>query len=210
VIPRLHLVLGAQAFSRSEIERELESIDALGEPLAVHLRAREWGGRRLLEVAREVQAQPNLLLLINDRIDVALAADARGAHLAQHSMDAGAARELLGPDRLIGASVHSLAEAEAPRVKDADFFFVGSMFPTRSHPGRTPEGVTILTDIVERTTRPCIAIGGISPERVEVLGSRGAYGVAVRSGVWDRPDPALAVRSYLKALAGTPLPNHPE
>ena len=204
MIPRLHLVVGAQALSRPAIERELAQIGAMGAPVAVHLRAREWGGRRLLEAARWIHRRPHLPLFVNDRVDVALAADARGVHLAQHSIDAGTARALLGEGRLIGASVHGLAEAEAPRVAEADFFFVGSMFPTRSHPGRAPEGVTILEDIVEGTSRPSIAIGGISPERVEGLLTRGAFGVAVRSGVWEQPDPARATRSYLEALAATP------
>lgn len=201
MIPRLHLIVGAKALVRPTLSQEIEEIGGLGTSVAVHLRARDLGGGALLEAARQLRAQENLVLLVNDRIDVALAADAHGAHLAQHSVDASTARALLGSDRLIGASVHGLQESQAPRVTDADFLIVGSMYPTLSHPGRVPEGVTILPDIAGGTTRPCIAIGGISPERVEVLCSRGAYGIAVRSGVWSQTNPAAAVRKYLESLA---------
>ena len=200
VIPRFHLIVGAEALARPDFERDIDEIDAVGTPVAVHLRARDLGGGRLLEAARRIRGR-HLVLLINDRVDVALAANAQGVHLAQHSVDAETARGLIGTESLIGASVHGLREAQAARVVGADFVIVGSMFPTLSHPGRAPEGVTILTDIVEGTSHQCVAIGGISPEQVEVLCSLGAHGVAARSGVWDHPRPSEAVVRYLDSLA---------
>ncbi len=198
MIPPLHLITGSDALRRPRFRSELAAIAALG-PLAIHLRAPDLDARTLWTTAVEIRGLPDVVLLVNDRVDVALASNAHGVHLGQGSLDAGHARGLLGAAGLIGASVHSVEEARAARVASADFFLVGSMFQTSSHPGHEPEGIELLDQIAAGDSRTRIAIGGISPHHVEVLCSRGAHGIAVRSGVWAEPDPVAATRAYLDA-----------
>ncbi len=168
--------------------------------IAIHVRTPGLQGAAQLLALLRVRRVEGLTVVVNDRVDVALAGDAHGVHLAQHSMDAASARGLLGPGRLLGASVHSAEEAGADRVAEVDFLFVGSVYPTPSHPELAPRGIGLLGEVASVHPAPAIAIGGISPHHVEVLCSEGAHGVAVRSGVWGQPNPVAAAQAYLDVL----------
>ena len=143
---------------------------------------------------RPAAGRAGAALLVNDRLDVALAAGCDGVQLGGHSMRAGDARRLLGPDRLIGASVHSREEAAA--TGGADFLLVGTIYPSETHPGRAPAGPGILRGL----PLPAIAIGGMLPGRVPEVLAAGAVGVAVVRGVWGAPDPLEALGEFLSAL----------
>jgi thiamine-phosphate pyrophosphorylase len=170
--------------------------------LALHLRGPGTGGARLYELARQLRdsaAAAGATLLANDRIDVALAAHLDGVHLRERSLAPGIARRLLPPGRLVGLSVHGEAAAHAAGA-DVDYLVVGTVFATPSHHDRTPGGVELVERASAAARGPVLAIGGITPDRVERVRAAGAHGVAVLGGVWRAADPAEAVAGYLQRL----------
>ena len=201
MIPRLHLITDDSILSRPGfLSQASRAIQAGGEQMAFHLRGHGVSGRAIYEAAEALEKacrRADGVLLVNDRLDVVLALDLLGAHLSQRSLPPSVARELLGFERVLGLSVHSGEEGEAGREGGMDFFLVGTLFDTPSHPGRVPGGVGRLTEIAATGPPPMIGIGGITPERVHEVMAAGAHGVAVRGGVWNLPDPAEAVGVYL-------------
>jgi thiamine-phosphate pyrophosphorylase len=171
---------------------------------AIQIREKDLDGKELFllaEKARNLCARYGAVLLINDRIDVALAVDAHGVQLARTSLPVGTARELLGAARLIGVSTHALEEAcEAERV-GADFVLFGPVYftPSKAAYG-APQGIAALKKIVENLTLPVYAIGGIKPENVEAVMATGARGIALISAVLAAPDPKSAAQTMLDLL----------
>ncbi|PIE21938.1 MAG: thiamine phosphate synthase [Planctomycetota bacterium] len=140
--------------------------------------------------------------LVNDRVDVALAAGAHGVHLGTHALPVAAARRLLGAEPLIGASIHNEAELERAQAEGADFVFASPVYPVQK-PGRKtmrPLGLPRLQRLLSQSQVPVLALGGIRPERVAELMDLGVHGVAVLSGIGRAEDAALATRAYLEAL----------
>jgi thiamine-phosphate diphosphorylase len=110
-------------------------------------------------------------------------------------------RRLLGDERLVGASVHDADGAVVARDHGANYAFVGTIFPTTSHPGRPGIGISGLAGIIRAAPGiPLLGIGGVSVARVGDVVGAGAHGAAVLGGVWSAPDPAAAVSEYLVAL----------
>lgn len=142
-------------------------------------------------------------LIINDRIDVALALDADGAHIGQRDMDARSARRLLGPGRHLGLSISSLAELDdalALPVGTIDLLGVGPIRATASKPdASTPMGITGLTEICQMADVPCVAIGGLGLSDARAVRDAGASGMAVISAICGRPDPEQAARDLRAA-----------
>lgn len=205
-VPRLHVITDDSVLDRPNFREAAAAVLRAGcAALALHVRGPATPGGRLLAVARALGAPARAAgswLVVNDRVDVALAAGADGAHLGVRSLSVAVARRLLGPGVRVGASVHSLAEAEAAAEEGADWIFAGTIYGTPSHPGREPAGPAFAGDVA-RAARgaPVLAIGGVTPGRVHNVLEAGAAGVAVIRGVWDAPDPAEAVRRYLEELA---------
>jgi thiamine-phosphate pyrophosphorylase len=171
---------------------------------AVQLREKDLGGRELLTLAQAVKTsctRCGAKLFINDRIDVALAVDADGVQLGAASMPIGAAREILGAQKLIGASIHSLAEGKSAERSGADFVVFGPVYFTASKAAfGEPQGVTRLKEIVEKISLPVYAIGGINLEGVGAVRGTGARGVALISAVMSAADPATAATELLAKL----------
>lgn len=194
-IPPLHLIMDERVFGEPGFVDLAARLMAVGgSRLAVHLRSPTASGAELCAAGVALSAAANesgAVLLVNDRVDVALAVDAAGVQLPAHGMPAAAARRVLGPAPIIGASVHSVQEATAA-VEAADFLIAGTLFDSASHPGRAGAGVALVPELVSLGL-PVIGIGGITPARVpEVLGA-GAHGVAVLGAVWHAGDPAAAI-----------------
>jgi thiamine-phosphate pyrophosphorylase len=148
----------------------------------IQLRERDLDARDLaaLTVRCIDEAAGHAPVLVNDRLDVAVAARAQGVHLRSDSVDGSAARALAPPDFLIGRSVHGTAEAvEAGRGGSLDYVFCGTIFPTASKPaGHQPSGLAMLASVCAAVPIPVVAIGGITLERVEGAVRSGAAGVA--------------------------------
>ncbi len=201
-LPRLFLVTGDDVVEDSGfVERATAALVAGGQDCALQLRAHRATGGRLWQLAQRlkpVAERAGATLWLNDRIDVALAVGAHGVQLGSRSLDIAVARRLLGPSYWIGVSVHSPAEAAESLERGADAAVLGNVYSTASHPGRAPLGLAALRQAV---SRPIVAIGGITPERVAEVIAEGAWGVAVLSGVWQTADAAEAVRRYRQALA---------
>jgi thiamine-phosphate diphosphorylase len=141
------------------------------------------------------------MLVVNDRVDVALSVDVDGAHVGGRSLPVAAARRLLGPERWLGASCHNARQAAAARWDGADYVLLGTIFATPTHPGVAGMGPEGLAATLARLRGcPVIGIGGIDPAKVSDVLRVGAHGVAVVRGVWDAPDPARAVRRYVQAI----------
>jgi thiamine-phosphate pyrophosphorylase len=173
---------------------------------AVQLRERTATGRELVELARALRTATRrcgAALLINDRIDVALACDADGVHLPARSFTIADARALLGPTRLIGVSTHAVDEVVAAARAGADFAVFGPVFATPSkHAFGPPLGLGALAAASKATALPVLAIGGIEAERVAAVKRHGAVGVAVIRAVLAADDPARAAGALLAAAAG--------
>ncbi|WP_447972261.1 thiamine phosphate synthase [Nitrospira sp. Kam-Ns4a] len=150
---------------------------------------------------RRRAADAGALFLVNDRCDLAIAVDADGVHLGQADLPLQRARAVLGSEKLIGLSTHSVAQVQEAVREGADYVAFGPVFETVTKPDRDPlVGVAGLAQIRAMTTRPLFAIGGISLENVDAVMAAGADGVAVISAVLSAPDIGAAVTAFLARL----------
>ncbi len=135
-------------------------------------------------------------LIVNDRVDVALALDAEGVHVGDDDMPPELARQLLGPHRLLGVSADSVAVARQAERAGADYLGVGDVFgtTTKSDAG-TPIGLAGLAAIARSVGIPVVGIGGVTLDNAVAVIQAGAAGVAVISAVLGAPDPAAAART---------------
>lgn len=199
-IPPLHAVTDDRVIASANfVARAGEVLAAGGDRIALHLRAPAATGRAMHDLAArlvEMASAAGALLLVNDRVDVAIAAGAHGVQLGRRSLSVDDARRLVG-DRLIGASIHDLDEAWAA-IGGGDFLLAGAVYPTATHPGEAAAGVGWIATVAA-LGRPIIAIGGVMPERVGEVRRAGAAGVAAIRGIWDDPSPGEAVQRYLDA-----------
>lgn len=202
-MPRLHVLTDDEVLARSDFLERASGVLAVGPSVALHLRGPGTEPRLLLELALRLgpaAAGGGGVLLVNDRIDVALAARANGVHLARRSLPARVARDLLPPSALLGASVHAPEAAREAAGGGADFLIVGTLFETPSHAHRPPDGIEGLLRVAAVVDRPLVGIGGVTPDRVEPVLEAGAWGVAVLRGVWSAEDPVEAVWGYLERV----------
>ena len=179
--------------------------DCLGAGLkAVQLREKDLPARDLLLMAqtlRESTRRHAARLLVNDRADVALAASADGVHRAGSSLPVATLRSISPSGFLIGASVHSVAEARAAERQGADFLLFGPIYdtPSKRRYG-SPQGLAMLERVASAVGRPLFAIGGVTPARVDELGWAGAAGVAVIGAILGAERPDDAVKAFLDVL----------
>ncbi len=170
--------------------------------VAVHLREKDLGGRELLRAARALAAVCHTraqLLLVNDRLDVALAAGAAGVHLPAAGVPPADARRLLPPGALVGVSCHSAEDVLRARDAGASYAFLSPIFDTPSKRAYGPPlGVEALRAAAPLGL-PLVALGGVTPERAPELFAAGARGVATIRAWLSGPDPAAAVRALLAA-----------
>lgn len=173
----------------------LKAVLAAGVRL-VQLREKERSGRELYELAlafRRRTRAAGALLLINDRLDLALAVDADGVHLGQDDLPVAAARRV-APELLIGASSHSLEEALAAQAAGASYVNIGPLFPTGTKPAATPLGPDMIDQIAPHLKIPWTTMGGITLNNIHEVVRRGARHPAVITAVTQAPDPEQAAR----------------
>jgi thiamine-phosphate pyrophosphorylase len=171
---------------------------------AVQLREKDLSGKELFilaEKTRRLCQRYQAALLINDRLDVALAIDAAGVQLGKSSLPLPDARALLGNHRYIGASVHSLEEARCAETAGADFIVFGPVYFTPSKAAfGPPQGVPALKKIVEIARLPVYAIGGIKPDNIPELRSACVERIALISAIIDAPQPKQATEEIIRLL----------
>jgi thiamine-phosphate pyrophosphorylase len=170
---------------------------------AVQLREKDLNARELLALARRLRdltACEQGALVINDRVDIAIACDADGVHLPTNSFDVRDARTLLGPDRIVGVSTHAPEQVVAAERAGADFVVFGPVYDTPSKRVYGPAlGIGALKRATLAVAIPVLAIGGITAERVPEVRAAGAAGVAVIRAILAAEDPEAEARAFLSA-----------
>ncbi|HZP95922.1 MAG TPA: thiamine phosphate synthase [Candidatus Limnocylindria bacterium] len=200
---RLYLVADAGIVPVAELAPRVAAA-LRGGVTMVQLRAKERTTREQLDLARALRSlcrTSHVPFVVNDRVDVALASGADGAHvghIGREDMPPDDARALLGGDAIVGVSVGSADEASEAERLGASYVSAGPMYDTRTKSDAgAAVGPTLLEHARAATRLPLVGIGGITPDRVGALRAAGADGVCVARGILCAPDPAAAAREYI-------------
>jgi thiamine-phosphate pyrophosphorylase len=153
------------------------------------------------EVFREAAERAGALFIVNDRPDVALALEADGVHLGQNDLPVEVAREILGPEAIIGLSTHSQEQLAAAST-EADYVCVGPVWETPTKPGRPAVGLDLVRYAAAHERRPWFAIGGIDSRNLSEVVAAGARRIVVVRAITEATDPASAVRGLVGELPG--------
>lgn len=187
--------------SSERIQRTIEAAVEGGVEL-IQIRNRELVTRGLLCLTEAAVARARgstSRVVVNDRLDIALAAGAAGVHLGQHSIPASRVRTIAPPGLLVGVSCHSLEEAASAESAGADYLLLGPVFETPSKLAYGPPlGLEKLGEIASRIRTPILALGGITPGRVKPCVDRGAAGIAAIR-MFEEADSVAALVSRLRA-----------
>jgi thiazole tautomerase (transcriptional regulator TenI) len=201
-LPVIHAVTTDEIVSRADfIDVACAVMAALGARGAMHLRASRTTADRLQKLAAGLEAAQAITgawLVVNDRVDLALGARARGVQLTSRSLRVVDARRA-APGLALGASVHSLAEGREAAAEGATWLVAGHVFATATHPGEDGRGLSFVRKLAAEVHIPIVAIGGVRPEHCRLLREAGAYGLAVIRGIWDAPNADRAASDYLSA-----------
>lgn len=204
-IGRLH-VLTDTDLQQIYSHEELAELAIAGGADAIQFRQKRGSTRRLIATARQMQAicrRRGIKLIVNDRLDVALAAEADGVHLGQDDFPMALARQILGPDKIIGGSASTMAEARRCAEEGVDYIGLGPVYPTTSKADASPaSGLDLVSRVAGELGLPVIAIGGIDENRAGAVVAAGAHGIAVISAVCCQADPTAATARLLAALRG--------
>lgn len=197
----LYLVTDRRLMSCQTIEESV-SLAIKGGASVVQLREKDCTSREFYELALRVKriTEPRSVpLIINDRIDIALAANADGVHLGQSDIPCKEARKIFG-DKIIGVSAALPEEAVQAQSDGADYLGVGAVFTTQTKTNTRPVTSEIIKQIRAAVTIPFVVIGGINSENIKELYGLGINGAAVVSAVVSQPDITAAARKIRKAL----------
>lgn len=166
----------------------------------IQLREKDLSPKKLYKLAKDIlEISNNINLVINDRVDVAYLAGARGVHLGVNSLPSQLIKEKFG-SLLVGISVHSINELK--ENTDFDYVFFGNVYETDCKPGMHGKGLDLLREIVNMTDKPVFAIGGINQDNVLDVLKTGVYGVAVRSLPINNMDGLLRLRKIIGEYYG--------
>jgi thiamine-phosphate diphosphorylase len=197
-LPRLHAVTDAAVLALEDLGVRAAAIAAAGSAVALHARDRSAGGARLAAAAERLvrlARPPEAGVFVNARPDVAAAVGAQGVQLGPGDLAPADARATF-PGGWIGRSVHSAEEASVAAAEGADYLLVGTIFPSRTHPGQPAAGIGLIRETLQFGL-PVIAIGGIDAAGAAEVRAAGAYGVAAVGALWHAADPAAAALALL-------------
>lgn len=187
---------------------ELAAMAIRGGADTVQFRQKQGSTRELIETARVIKnicAKEGVPLIINDRIDIAIAIDADGVHLGQDDFPISIAREVLGEDKVIGGSAGDLEEARKCLDEGADYIGFGPVYATTSKEDAGPAtGILKIKRVMEQIHLPFIGIGGIEARNVRELMEAGLHGIAVIAAVCCSENPEQAAREIREALGRDP------
>ncbi len=205
-VPRLHVVTDTRAGRNPlpEVEAALSVSASHGTRITVQVRAKDCSDRELLDLARRVVALARpvgAMVVVDDRLDVALAAEADGVHLGAHDLPVRDAVRCAGDHLAVGGTCRNAVDALAAEHAGAAYVGVGPVFATTTKSGLPdPLGPEGLRAAARGTTLPVVAIGGVTAEVVPELLTAGAHGVAVVGAVSGAADPQAATARLLHAL----------
>jgi len=197
--------------SLSDGKRTVEVVEAAidGGVDVVQLREKDTDARWRYELGRklrELTAEAGIALLVNDRVDIAQAIDADGVHLGQSDLPVAVARELLGPEAVIGCSTSTVEGAIEAEAAGADYLGVGAIYGTDSKKNVPEEkngtGLELVSEIAATVSIPVIGIGGVTASNAPPVLEAGATGVAMISEITAADDPATATREVAAAVTG--------
>ncbi|HWN91952.1 MAG TPA: thiamine phosphate synthase [Verrucomicrobiae bacterium] len=198
----LYVILDGQASGGRRLDELLDAVLAGGCRL-VQLREKTMPPAGLFPLAQALRRrcrEAGALFIVNDRVDLALAVEADGAHVGQDDLPAREARRLLPPPMILGVSTHNADQARRARDDGADYVAVGSMFPTGSKIGFELVGPELVRRMRADIPVPLVAIGGITRDNLSQVIEAGADAVAVISAIGNARDPAAAVREFLETI----------
>ncbi len=187
----LYLVTNRDKLSDEEFFDVIEKSLKGGVSL-VQLREKTAPAREVIELAKKLKKlchSYNVPLLVDDRVDIALAADLDGVHLGNDDMDVADARKILGDDKIIGSTAKNLEWAMAEEKKGADYLGVGAIFETKTHVKTTRTSVETLKEINDNIKIPTVAIGGLNYDNIDMLKGSKAKGVSVVRAIMDSKNP---------------------
>jgi thiamine-phosphate pyrophosphorylase len=163
----------------------------------VQLREKELPERRLIELGRRVREwtrEANALYIMNDRADLAVVTDADGVHVGQDELSVKEARRIVGPQRLVGVSTHTIEQARRAVLDGADYIGVGPVFPSSTKAFESLAGLEFVGEVAAEISLPWFAIGGINADNVNLVVESGAKRIAVSGAILGAKDPEAAAR----------------
>lgn len=201
---RLYLLADAGLVPAEQLSKTV-AVALRGGVTAVQLRAKTATTLELLELARSLNAvcrAAGVPFIVNDRVDVALAAEADGAHvghIGEEDLSPHDARQLLGPTAIVGVSVATPHEARIATTQGASYISAGPMFATSTKANAGPAaGEVLLRQVRAATGLPLVVIGGITPQRAAALFAAGADGVCVGAAIVRAADPEAIARAFFE------------
>ena len=202
-IGRLHVLTDTELQSHFS-HLELTKMAIKGGADTIQFRQKNGSTRDLIETARKMKSlceETGVTFIVNDRIDVAIAAEAHGVHLGQNDFPIPLARKMKGGKFIIGGSASTLSEALECQEQGCDYIGWGPVFPTDSKADAGPvSGLTLLRQVSAEMKVPVIAIGGINVENIKHVIEAGAYGIAVISAVCCQKKPDVATRQLHQVI----------
>lgn len=162
----------------------------------LQIREKEKTTREYLSLARKVHEltrKYNVPLIIDDRLDIAMAMDAEGVHLGQSDMPVDLARKMIGPDKIIGATAKTVPQAMEAYRQGADYLGVGAIYPTTTKVKTVLTSTDTLRDICRAVPIPANAIGGLNKDNMDILTGIPIAGICVVSAIMKAEDPKKAV-----------------
>ena len=195
---RLYAITDRRALPAGVTLAQAVEAALVGGVTCLQLREKEASAGEILTLARTLLPlcrARRVPLLINDRVDIALAAGADGVHLGQEDLPLPEARALLGPDRILGATAHTVDEALRAQAEGADYLGVGAMFPTGTKTDTVPTSADTLKAICAAVSIPVVAIGGVTAQNLPTLAGTGIAGAAVVSAIFSQSDLTAAART---------------
>lgn len=198
----LYFVTDRELMHCDSVERCVE-LAIRGGASVVQLREKDLSSRDFYETAlrvHEVTKAAGVPLIINDRLDICMAAGAEGVHLGQSDIPCKIAREILGADKIIGVSSHNAEEAAKAQADGADYLGVGAVFATSTKTNTTPVTPEIIREVRAAVTIPFVVIGGVNERNIAQLGGLGFNGAAVVSAVAAKDDITGAARIMREAI----------
>lgn len=194
--PTLYFITDSTYSDREHFLHVVEEACKGGATL-VQIREKNVSGREYLESAirvKEITDRHNVPLIVDDRVDIALACDAAGVHVGQSDIPVSCARKLMGPDKIVGATAKTVEQAVKAYEEGADYLGVGAIYPTTTKVVTILTEVSTLKEICQAVPIPVAAIGGLNRENMDILKGVPVAGMCVVSAIMKASDPRTAAR----------------
>jgi len=198
----LYFITDSTGYSETEFLQRIEAA-LQGGVSFMQIREKERTTREYLALAKKVHAltlQYGVPLIVDDRLDVAMAVDAEGVHLGQSDMPVATARKLWGQEKIIGATAKTVEQAQEAYNQGADYLGVGAIYPTTTKVKTVLTSVDTLRDICKAVPIPVNAIGGLNKENIDVLKGVPIAGICVVSAIMKAEDPKVAAEQMRESM----------